>query len=224
MLVPYLVHIGYSLMLLALLARDVLWLRGLLVVAQTNLCLYSYFRGIESIAVWNAVFVLINAVWVIRILRERRSVLLPPELEQIRQRHFLALDPPDFLRLWRMGQRQTLTDALLTSHGEAVPALYFLLRGTVTVRQAGREVTRLGAGDFVAEMSLLTGALASADAATVGEVELMRWPAEGLRQLRARNAALWARIQSVLGHDLVAKIQKASAAAPIAVTADVVGT
>jgi len=216
MLAPYLVHIGYSLMLLALLARDVLWLRGLLVVAQANLCLYSYFRGIESIAAWNAVFVLINTVWVIRILRERRAVLLPPELEQIRLRHFLALDPPDFLRLWRMGQRQTLSDAPLTSQGEAVPALYFLLRGTVAVRQAGREVVRLGAGDFVAEMSLLTGALA--------EVELMRWPAEGLRQLRARNAALWARIQSVLGHDLVAKIQRASAAAPATMAADAVGT
>ena len=224
MLAPYLVHIGYSLMLLALLARDVLWLRGLLVVAQANLCLYSYFRGIESIAAWNAVFVLINTVWVIRILRERRAVLLPPELEQIRLRHFLALDPPDFLRLWRMGQRQTLSDAPLTSQGEAVPALYFLLRGTVAVRQAGREVVRLGAGDFVAEMSLLTGALATADASTVGEVELMRWPAEGLRQLRARNAALWARIQSVLGHDLVAKSQRASAAAPATMAADAVGT
>jgi len=219
MLAPYLVHIGYSLMLLALLARDVLWLRGLLVVAQANLCLYSYFRGIESIAAWNAVFVLINTVWVIRILRERRAVLLPPELEQIRLRHFLALDPPDFLRLWRMGQRQTLSDAPLTSQGEAVPALYFLLRGTVAVRQAGREVVRLGAGDFVAEMSLLTGAPATADAQAGTEVELMRWPVDALRQLRARNAALWTRIQSVLGHDLVAKIQRASAVAPAAALA-----
>ena len=224
MLAPYLVHIGYTLMLLALLARDVLWLRALLVVAQANLCLYSYFRGIDSIAIWNAVFVLINTVWVIRILRQRRAVQLPPELERIRQDHFLALDPPDFLRLWRMGQRQTLAGSLLTRQGEAVPALYFLLRGTVAVRQAGRELTRLGAGDFVAEMSLLTGAVATADAAAVGEVELMLWPVEGLRQLRAGNAALWARIQSVLGHDLVAKIQKASAAAPTAMAADAVGT
>jgi hypothetical protein len=224
MLAPYLVHIGYTLMLLALLARDVLWLRALLVVAQANLCLYSYFRGIDSIAIWNAVFVLINTVWVIRILHQRRAVRLPPELERIRQDHFLALDPPDFLRLWRMGQRQTLAGSLLTRQGEAVPALYFLLRGTVAVRQAGRELTRLGAGDFVAEMSLLTGAVATADAAAVGEVELMLWPVEGLRQLRAGNAALWARIQSVLGHDLVAKIQKASAAAPTAMAADAVGT
>ncbi len=216
MLVPNLVHIGYTLMLLALLTRDVLWLRSLLVLAQTSLCLYSYFRGIGSIAAWNAVFVVINTVWVLRILRERRAVMLPPELEQLRQRHFLALDPPDFLRLWQMGERQTLSGAHLTRHGETPPALYFLLRGAVVVRQGERELARLGQGDFVGEMSLLTGAAATADAAALGEVELMRWPVEALRGLRARNAALWSRIQSVLGYDLVAKIQRAGgAAAPI---------
>ena len=223
MLAPYLVHIGYSLMLLALLARDVLWLRALLVVAQANLCLYSYFRGIDSIAVWNALFVVINAIWVGRILRERRAVRLSPELERIRERHFIALDPRDFLRLWRMGERQILRDTLLTRQGEAAPALHFLLRGAVTVRQDGREVARLGEGDFVAEMSLLTGAVATADVQTMDEVELMRWPTEGLRQLRERDSALWARIQSVLGHDLVAKIQRASRATLAAATpADVV--
>ena len=222
MLTPYLVHVGYCLMLLALLARDVLWLRLLLVAAQTNLSLYSWFRGIDSIAAWNAVFVVINTVWVIRILRQRRTVRLPPELEQIRQRHFLALDAPDFLRLWRMGQRQTLRDAPLTRQGEAPAALYFLLRGTVAVRQGGHELARLGAGDFVAEMSLLTGAAATADASAAGEVELVLWPVAELQRLRGRNAALWSRIQSVLGHDLVAKIQRASAAAPRPMPAEAV--
>lgn len=216
MLVPYLVHIGYSLMLLALLARDVLWLRLLLVLAQGNLSAYSYFRGIDSIAAWNAVFVLINAVWVIRILRERRAVRLPQELAAIHEQHFAALGAPEFLRLWQLGERRTLAAAEpLTRQGEAAAALYFLLRGTVSVRRAGRELARLGAGDFVAEMSLLTGAVASADAWTDGEVELQRWPAERLRPLRG-NAGLWSRIQSVLGHDLVAKLQRASGAAPAA--------
>jgi CRP-like cAMP-binding protein len=215
MLVQYLVHVGYGLMLLALLARDVLWLRALLVLAQFNLSLYSYYRGIDSIAAWNALFVAINLLWVIRILRERRAVRLPEELVRIHGRHFAALQPPEFLRLWGMAKRQSMpAGAVLTRQGEAAPALYFLLRGAVRICQAGREVAQLGAGEFVAEMSLLTGAVASADAETLGEAELMCWPAERLRQLRQRNPGLWTKIQSVLGHDLVAKIQRASAAGP----------
>lgn len=210
MLIPSLVHIGYSLMLLALLARDVLWLRLLLVAAQANLSAYSYFRGIDSIAAWNALFVLINAAWVICILRERRAVMLPPDLARIREAHFAVLDPAEFLRLWRQGERQTQAGALLTRQGEKAPALYYLLRGTVAVLQDGREVARLGQGDFVAEMSLLTGAVASADTRALGEVELVRWPAQRLQALRDGSPALWSRVQSVLGHDLVVKIQRVS--------------
>lgn len=215
MLVQYLVHVGYGLMLLALLARDVLWLRSLLVLAQLNLSLYSYFRGIDSIAAWNALFVVINLAWVIRILRERRAVRLPEELARIHAGHFAALQPPEFLRLWHMAERRPLAaGAVLTRQGQAPPALYFLLHGTVLVRQAGREVARLGAGEFVAEMSLLTGAAASADAEALDQAEAMCWPVDRLRQLRQRNPGLWTKIQSVLGYDLVAKIQRASAAGP----------
>jgi len=222
MLTPYLVHIGYSLMLLALLARDVLWLRLLLVAAQANLSAYSWFRGIDSIAAWNALFVLINLLWVVRILRERRAVRLPPELAQIHQAHFAVLDPAEFLRLWQLGERQARPDALLTQQGQAAPALYYLLRGTVAVVQDGREVARLGQGDFVAEMSLLTGAAASADARTLGEAELVRWPLARLQALREANPALWGRIQSVLGRDLVNKIQRVSRGAAAEMPAETV--
>jgi CRP-like cAMP-binding protein len=216
MLTSYLVHVGYSLMLLALLARDVLWLRLLLVAAQANLSAYSWFRGIDSIAAWNALFVLINALWVIRILRERRAVMLPPELARIHDAHFAALDPAEFLRLWRLGERRIHSGAVLTLQGEQTAALYYLLRGAVAVLQDGREVARLGEGDFVAEMSLLTGAAASAETRTVGEVELLCWPAPRLQALRSANPALWSRIQSVLGRDLVNKIQRVSRGAPAA--------
>jgi CRP-like cAMP-binding protein len=143
-------------------------------------------------------------------------VRLPEALAQIHARHFAALQPPEFLRLWRMAERRPLpAGTVLTRQGQQAPALYFLLQGAVRVRQGGREVAHLGPGEFVAEMSLLTGALASADAESVGEAEAMCWPVDRLRQLRQRNAGLWTKIQSVLGHDLVAKIQRAAAAGPV---------
>lgn len=202
-------------MLLALMARDVLWLRVILVFAQTSLWAYSYFEGFYSIAGWNAVFVVVNLLWIAKIVRERRAVKLPPDLAEIHGRHFAALDPTEFARLWSWGQRQQLADgAALTSRGLAPRQLYFLLGGMVRVVQSGAELTRLGRGDFVAEMSLLTGEGASADATAAGAVELMAWPVERLREVRDRNAALWAKIQNVLGRDLVVKIQRAGAQHP----------
>ena len=210
----FLVHFGYLLQLFALLARDVLWLRGILVAAQSVLAVYAYLRGPEFLAYvfWNALFVAINLHWVVRLLRERAAVKLPEDLRPTYERYFAALAPPEFLRLWREGERRSATDAQLVREGTRPEALYFLLAGEVAVRSKGRELARLGSGSFVAEMSLLTGERTTADVWALGTVEYLAWPAATLARLRTRNPMLWSKIQSVLGHDLVEKIRRAAAA------------
>ena len=207
----YLVHFGYLLQLFALMARDVLWLRGMLVVAQSVLAAYAYLRGPEFMPYvwWNVLFVLINLYWVARLLRERASVELPAELVPIHEKHFAAMAPPEFLRLWRQGRRESITDAQLVHEGTRPDALYFLLSGEVAVLSRGRELARLAAGSFVAEMSLLTGEHTTADAFALGTVEYLAWPAATLARLRTRNPMLWSKLQSVLGHDIVEKIRRA---------------
>ena len=208
----YLVHFGYLLQLFALLARDVLWLRGILVVAQSVLAAYAYLRGPEFMPYvwWNALFVLINLYWVARLLRERAAVRLPEELQPLHQRHFAALSAPEFMRLWREGHRGTVTDAQFVREDTMPDALYFVLAGEVAISSGGRELARLGPGNFVAEMSLLTGERTTADASAVGTVEYVAWSAPILARLRTRNPMLWSKIQSVLGHDLVEKIRRAA--------------
>ena len=208
----YLVHIGYCLMLMALLARDILYLRSILVAAQGLLAYYAWYRGVMPIAFWNVLFVLINSLWVARILRERRAVVIPPELRALYERHFAALTQPEFLRFWSWSERRNESGAQLVCEGERPQALYFLLAGEVRVHRGARELTRLSAGNFIAEMSLLTGETATADVTAAGEIELMRWPVERLHQIRLRDAAMWTRVQSVLGHDLVEKIRRSATA------------
>jgi len=209
----YLVHFGYLLQLFALLARDVLWLRGILVAAQSVLAFYAYLRGPEFLpyVFWNALFVGINAWWVARLLRERAAVKLPEELTELYEQHFAALAPPEFLRLWRDGERRVVTDTQLVQEGTRPDALYFLLAGVVSVRRHGKPLAELKAGNFVAEMSLLTGEKTTADVVAQGAVEYVAWPAAKLARLRQRNPMLWSKIQSVLGHDLVEKIKRTAA-------------
>jgi CRP-like cAMP-binding protein len=208
---PYFVHVGYVLTLSAFITRDVLWLRGLLVCAQTIVALYAWNIGVLNIAAWNSVFACINSGWVVRILRERRAVQLPEDLRVLYERHFAALTPPEFLRWWNQGERQKVLDRPLASRGVAPGALFFVLGGHVSVRRGAVEIADLPAGFFVAEMSVLTGELPTADAVAIGEVEVMRWPVAELQALRGRNPAMWNKIQSILGHDLVEKLKLSAA-------------
>jgi len=204
----YLVHVGYVVTLCAFLARDILHLRGLLVVAQTIVATYAFLIGVQAIGAWNSLFACINIVWVVQILRARRAVHLPPDLRALYERHFAAMAPPEFIRWWKMGHRETMRERRLTWAGSKPESLFFLLSGSVRVSRDGTPVTDLPAGYFVAEMSLLTGSPANADVDTIGDVEVMRWATADLRALGDRNPILWTKIQSAIGHDLVEKIRR----------------
>lgn len=203
-----LVHLGYLLMLVALLARDILWLRALLVAAQANLGLYAWTQGLGGMMFWNGLFVLINTVWVLRILRQRRAVRLPPALETLHRRHFAALTSQEFLAFWQAGSGRRAQAQRLVEQGVHAAELIFLAAGEVRVMAGSKAVARLPAGSFIGEMSLLTGAPTSAAVDAVGEVELRCWPAAWLQQVRLRQPALWSKLQSVLGHDLIEKLKR----------------
>lgn len=205
------VHIGYMLMLVALLARDILWLRAVLVCAQSNLALYAWTHGpLLGMTIWNSLFVLINTVWVIRILQERRAVQLPPELDVVYHRHFAAFSAKEFLRFWNEGQAREARGRLIDA-GTQPPELVYLESGHVRVRRQGHDIAELPEGSFIGEMSLLTGEPTSADVDAPEAVRLRTWPVARLRELRQKQPQWWTRLQSVLGHDMIEKLRRAAA-------------
>jgi len=205
---PLLVHVGYSLMLCGFLARDILVLRGVLVAAQLVLAIYAVGIAVPAITAWNALFATINGVWVVLILRERRRVHVPLELQPIYDAHFAAMTPAEFLKWWGLGREVAIRDLPLTRDGVSPASLYFILAGTVRVRRGNTTIIELTPGAFVGEMSLVTGRPANADVEPIGEVKVQRWNRTDLDALRMRDLAMWTKVQSVIGADLVRKIQR----------------
>ena len=197
-------------MLCALVARDVLWLRGMLVAAQSTLTAYAWLTGRPGMAAWNALFVIINAGWALRIARERRAVELPPELRAIHEHRFAAFTAPEFLRFWSSARDRELSDVRIVNAGETPPELMLVLDGEARVMQGRRAGATLRAGSFIAEMSLVAGTVASADVEAVGAVRVRAWPMAPMRELRDRQPMLWSKLQSAIGHDLVEKLKVGS--------------
>jgi len=210
----YLVHVGYVLMLCALVARDVLWLRATLILAQLVLAAYAWTIAVWPIAAWNALFVAINVAWVLRLVHERRAVVLPERLDRLHRRHFAAMTAGEFLRFWEQGRSTRVTDARITVRGAYPASLFFLVSGRAVVSRDGAHVAELGPGQFAGEMSLITGAPASADVDVAGDADLHAWPIAVVHAIRDGQPALWIRLQAALGADLVEKIRRGDSLSP----------
>lgn len=211
LLLNNMVHLGYTLQMLALIARDVLLLRVLLATAQCVVASFAAYRGVYEIAGWNVVLIGVNLYWIIRILRERRAVTVPEELAALYQRYFSALSAGEFLRLWALSERQDVESGELTREAEVPDRLYWLREGSAEVLHAGRRARRIEAPCFVGEMSLLTGRPATATVRIDQPVSMQVWSRRDLAALMQAQPGVWARVQSVLGLDLVFKIQREEA-------------
>ncbi|GAB4376922.1 MAG: hypothetical protein Kow0042_23810 [Calditrichia bacterium] len=208
--VQLLLNVGYALMLVALAVHDILWLRSILIAAQLSLFSYAIAAGNTNVAFWNFLFFCINIWQIIRLLKERQSIELPGELQDLYQNVFSAMRKREFLYFWHMGSIKSVRDVFLIRQGHHQSELSLILQGTVEVIKNGKVIARLSRGSFIAEMSYLTGEPASADVRASEEVQYISWKQEKLRGLNKLNPDLLIKIQNILGRDLADKIKVAS--------------
>lgn len=207
-----LVNSGYFMQLIALLTKDILWLRAILIVAQSVVCAYAYRIGVMPIFFWNIAFVTINIVRLAGILNERRPIKLPSAEEDVYRLAFAAMTRREFLYLWEMGHTQEHDNQQLIHEGEKQKDLVLLLDGCVSVQRAGQHLARLGRGTFIAEMSFVSGDPASADVMADGRVRTRAWSQEKLFALEQLNPSLLIKLQNILARDLSSKVKAANQA------------
>jgi CRP-like cAMP-binding protein len=92
--------------------------------------------------------------------------------------------------------------------GTVVADMMVLKQGALEVRVADRVIARLNPGQFVGEMSFLSGEKATADVVATEPSRLMVWSQETLNEFLARRAGLAFKLRGVLGRDVVAKLRR----------------
>ena len=210
--IQVLINLGYIFMLAALAARDILWLRGLLVSAQISLFSYGLLSGNKPVMFWNALFFLINGYQVVRLIRQRSPIEIPDELTDLYEKIFSSMRRREFLYFWQMGNIHEVKHKRLISKGEPQKNLLLILSGEVHVKNGDNLIATLSRGSFVAEMSFMTGDPATADVFVPDKAAYISWDQQKLRSLKQLNPDLLIRIQNILGKDLTSKLKKDSAA------------
>ncbi|MCA9235050.1 MAG: cyclic nucleotide-binding domain-containing protein [Planctomycetales bacterium] len=217
-MVDVLFHAGNVMYVLAFLVRDMLWLRVLIVVAQ-SLLMPFYFCAESGEPcwpplAWGSLTIGINLVQIAILLLQRNPVFLGEAELKLYRSKFRTLRVRDFMKLMAIAKwhREPESTAILRQ-GDIVHGLWLLTEGAAVVEVDGRRVTEIGAGEFVGEMALLTGEPASATVLARPGVEYVAWEAKDLRGLFASRPEVEGKFRAVLGADLVQKLRRVSEAA-----------
>jgi len=211
-LMPILVHFANLMYLTSYLVRDILWLRIFTILAGSSLLPYYYLQPSplwEPIA-WNLVFISINAVQSVILVLERRPVHLQGDELALYRLAFDRLSPRNFKKLLRLGEwAEASPGQSIVAADSELDRIIVIFDGDVAVRRKDENVAQLSPGNFIGEMSFLTGKPATADVVALSNTQHVSWRFEDLNRFLPKHPELRAAFQNILGSDLVRKLNPA---------------
>lgn len=210
----YLGHAAYTIGILSFMLKDMLWLRVTTIVAASLVVFYNYAAPADPMWVpiyWNTALVLINVIQVGILVFERREILFNEKEKWLYSNVFPNFSAIDFKRLmeaasWKSSQK----GETLIIEGDVNSDLILITDGRCEVRLPQGAVAELLNGDFIGEMSFLSGKPSSATVSASQTVNYISWDREKLNRLFTKSPSLHVSIKSAMSSQLTDKIVRTS--------------
>jgi len=112
-------------------------------------------------------------------------------------------------RLLKMARWQTREPGeVLVEEGETSPQLVFIARGAATIEKGDALVGVCGPGDFLGEMSFLTGRPASATVRVANEIRCCVYDPDKLKLMARKAPAIRQALEYSFNRNLVGKLER----------------
>ncbi len=206
----YLIHVANVILLIAFAVRDVLLLRIFFVVGSLAALGYYYYQTPPLWAAigWTAVYILIHAFWIWRILLERRPVVLSPEEEKLYRLVFRALDRRKFASFLALGAwRDAAVGDRLLKQGEPVPEVLVPISGRVGMVMDGKKILSLSPGHLIGTGMVLTSDRAPCDAVAEEPCRYVAWDLAVVDRFLEKDPELRNQLRAVVSGDLAEKLR-----------------
>jgi hypothetical protein len=207
----YLINIANLILLAAFAVRDVLLLRSLFLVGSVIALGFYYLQSppLWSAIGWTVVYCVIHAYWIVRIMMERRPVVLTPDEEALYRLAFRSLDRRKFARLAGLGRwRNAEKDQELSKEGERADEIMALISGKIAARVSDQTIGNLGPGELVGTAGVLLNGIQQSDFVVETPCRYIAWPLAEVQQFLEKDPDLRAQIRNIMSEDLATKIHK----------------
>jgi len=208
-------HISYVLLITSMLMRRMVWLRTIAVAAGSFSSFY-YITIFDYVsAFWEGVFTLVNLAQLAIIAFENRKARFTAEEQLFIDVALQHVDQAHCRRVVRLGNWIDEADSVVLITEDTAPdLLYFVVNGTARVDRHGQQVGIVGPGDFLGEMSYLTGKKATATVTTVTPMRFLVFDRAQLRSYLVKFPEVRHALESGFNRNLVDKLVKLNVSRP----------
>jgi CRP-like cAMP-binding protein len=208
-------HFSYVFLITSMLMRNLRNLRILALLSGLSAMAHFTFQTDDDASfVWEVMFVTANATQLILLLYRSRRGLMGSEERELMETVLRVEEPAQQRRLLDLiTWRDVAVGEVLMSQGQKNPPLIYIASGAAGIAHDGQLVGVCGPGDFLGEMSLLTGEHASATVSVTNPMRIAVFDRDALARLSTGIPELARAFDHALNRGLAAKILRMNKAA-----------
>ena len=203
--------IANSLYVISYMLTSIFWLRLLAVIAAISTFPYFYFQAepLWSALFWQACFLTVNLVNLAILLYSMRLPSFDSFEALVHELKFSDLKDHEVAPILKLAQRTNLEEGeSLLKDGESNSRLFLIVEGGCRILKNGTEITELTEGEFVGELSFVSGEVISADVIAVGDTKLMFWDRRTLEPLFKKNGLYKPYLHALCSVDIAQKLRR----------------
>jgi len=205
-------HFTYLLLIVSMLMRRMAWLRTIAIASGLTKIVYRAFLVVDPVSVlWETIFVLVNIGQLAIIWYYEKHHKFGEAQQQFVENMPAGIDRRAIKKLLEFSDVVRLeAGEVLTREGQPVSQLMYLTDGIVKIERDGRVVAICGPGDYVGELSFLSGLAATATSTAVKPVRILAFNQEKLRSAIQSDAELKRVLESALNRNLAGKLRRST--------------
>lgn len=201
-------HIALFLLLIATMMTSMRQLRMAALAAGALALVHVSVSGSGGVfAIWIALIVIANAVQLAILISGSKLGNFHNEERQLLD-HVLQVEEPSQQRrlLDLLEWRDHEIGDILIREGQAMPPLIYIASGAASVEHGGKVVGVCGAGDFIGDMSIVSGEKASATVTVSNPMRIAQFDRDALVQLSRSTPEIRSAFNAALNRGLAAKV------------------
>ena len=205
-------HFTYFLLIVSMLMRRMVWLRTLAVASGLAKIAYRAVFVLDPVSVlWETIFVVVNVIQLGIIWYYEHQHRFSAEEDHFVSNMPAGIERSSIKRLLELADLKAVgADETLTREGEPVKTLMYVADGIVKIEHEGRVVAICGPGDYIGELSYLSGKPASATAIVVKPARVLAFEQAKLTAAIKGDAPLRRTLESALNRNLAGKLVRSN--------------